>query len=630
MTRKMSWILWILSATVFCGMLAPATPEGMVRAGLWALLLAAAGLWLPELRTREERPEKRTDTAALLISLTAGIVFYRRWITSGKLARIADMLPVSKESILIAVTILAVLLSAFAVRTALYAGVRLTGITEKRIGHDATLYDTEPRISAKACAFLLVTAAAVITICSRSSPLYPLNDWVDANCYFTVGKSMLHGRVLYRDIYEHKGFYLYVLHALGYLISNTTFFGVWLLEIASAFAFLVLAYQTARLFCTNEDVLCWMPVLAAVIFGTKAFALGDSAEEFCLPLLAYALFVGAKALRNGDVPTRREFVLIGVTSGCVLWIKYTMLGFYLGWFIIPAWLMLRKHEPGKLTASLAAIALGVSLATLPVLAYFAANGALRDLGQVYFYDNIFLYAGDTNRAWQSILGTITEYGHAAIRLNRGVAVCLLLGLLWLALTRKGELLAQMVLSMASTAMFVFSSGGPGYYALVFVVFVPMALPMLGWLLARVSGRLRRCVSVLLPAAGVLLAFLLNNNASILRMPKANLPQFAFQPYVEQVENPTLLNYGFLDGGFYTVYGIVPHCKYFCRTNMPLEDMLRTQDEVVRHGLSDFVVTCNMEIPEELYVCWAQFDREGIGMYRLYALKSLGPAPGDLQ
>ncbi len=32
-----------------------------------------------------------------------------------------------------------------------------------------------------------------LLICSKSSPLYPYNDWVDVNCFFTMGRSMLHG-----------------------------------------------------------------------------------------------------------------------------------------------------------------------------------------------------------------------------------------------------------------------------------------------------------------------------------------------------------------------------------------------------------------------------------------------------
>ena len=50
-----------------------------------------------------------------------------------------------------------------------------------------------------------LAAFVMILLCSKSSPLYPMNDWVDVNCFFTVGRGMLHGLVPYRDLYEQKG-----------------------------------------------------------------------------------------------------------------------------------------------------------------------------------------------------------------------------------------------------------------------------------------------------------------------------------------------------------------------------------------------------------------------------------------
>ena len=72
----------------------------------------------------------------------------------------------------------------------------------------------------------MIAAAAVLAIGTKSSFLYPLNDWVDSNCFYTMGKAMVHGKVLYRDLYEQKGPLLYMLHAVGYLISPGSFTGV--------------------------------------------------------------------------------------------------------------------------------------------------------------------------------------------------------------------------------------------------------------------------------------------------------------------------------------------------------------------------------------------------------------------
>ena len=56
-----------------------------------------------------------------------------------------------------------------------------------------------------AAALIFIFSVIMITICSKSSPLYPMNNWDDANCFFTVGKAVGNGEVMYRDIFEQKG-----------------------------------------------------------------------------------------------------------------------------------------------------------------------------------------------------------------------------------------------------------------------------------------------------------------------------------------------------------------------------------------------------------------------------------------
>ena len=77
--------------------------------------------------------------------------------------------------------------------------------------------------------YAVITAAVVLLICSKSSPLYPLNDWVDANTFLTIGRGSLHGKVPYRDLYEQKGPVLYFIHTLAAWISEDSFLGVWLI-----------------------------------------------------------------------------------------------------------------------------------------------------------------------------------------------------------------------------------------------------------------------------------------------------------------------------------------------------------------------------------------------------------------
>lgn len=60
----------------------------------------------------------------------------------------------------------------------------------------------------------------------KSSFQYPLNDWGDTNCFFTLGRGIKHGIIPYLDLYEQKGPLLYFQFYLAALMSETSFIGV--------------------------------------------------------------------------------------------------------------------------------------------------------------------------------------------------------------------------------------------------------------------------------------------------------------------------------------------------------------------------------------------------------------------
>ena len=43
--------------------------------------------------------------------------------------------------------------------------------------------------------FCFFVAIVCITTCSKNSPLYVFNDWVDANAFFTMGKGWMNGMI---------------------------------------------------------------------------------------------------------------------------------------------------------------------------------------------------------------------------------------------------------------------------------------------------------------------------------------------------------------------------------------------------------------------------------------------------
>ena len=68
--------------------------------------------------------------------------------------------------------------------------------------------------------YCIIISFSILIICTKSSPLYVFNDWVDANAYFTMGKGMIHGLIPFKDLFEQKGPLLYLIHGLSYLFQS--------------------------------------------------------------------------------------------------------------------------------------------------------------------------------------------------------------------------------------------------------------------------------------------------------------------------------------------------------------------------------------------------------------------------
>ncbi len=475
----------------------------------------------------------------------------------------------------------------------------------------------------------LISAIAIITICSKSSILYPFNDWVDSNCFFTVGKSMMNGVVVYRDLLEQKGPFLYFIHGLAWMISKDTFFGVYLLEIVAAFFFLYFGYRTMDELCNKPSPIV-IPIMAMLAYTTEAFHHGDSAEELCLPFLAYAVWVCVKSLKRKEEVSYREYFFVGLTAGCVFWTKFTLVGFYIGWFLVPAFLLILKKKWKQLGQVILAIIAGVFIATVPYIIYFGIHDAIGDWLKVYLYDNIFLYTVKAEgSAFTNLFLNLARGAKGIILRNEAACIFGILALLLCVKKEERMVGVHMITTMAGLFFFVYMGGRIlRYYACIFSVVLPYGMSVIYNLIvskkAKVSQVLHNkvCIGAVF-VISMFVALCITPNRYLMGVDKAELPQYQFKEIIEQVENPTLLNYGFLDGGFYTVCNIIPNCKAFCQLNLPLQEMFDLQNQYAQEGLCDFIVTRSRQIDFEKYDCVAKssFMFEDIMFdYYLYQLK----------
>lgn len=445
------------------------------------------------------------------------------------------------------------------------------------------------------CALLM--ALVVLFFCTKSSPGYPINDWADANIYLSIGKGMTQGQVVYRDLYDHKGPLLYALHALCALISFHDFTGVFVMEALLAAAFFDLMQRSFALLGAKK--LSWLltAVLAVLVYTSVSFAEGDSAEEMALPLIAGTLHGVLCFLQSGEARMRKESLMVhGFLAGCVFWIKFTMIGLHAGLLLT---LLLRhavRREWKDMWRAIGWLFAGFALSTLPWVIYFGLSGALGDWLKVYLYDNLFLYGGEA-ASLVSRVKDMVKSGLAWFTQNLRYAPLIPLGLLLF--IRRGWVGAALWLMTAIGALGTFIGGKSYlYYGLVLA---PAAIPALAFIGAWAEKHLPSLPKWLITLVCIAVTALSCQSPNVspgygvqMGQSRDTAMQYRMAAHIRQVENPTLLNYGFMDAGFFTAAGIVPKVKYFHQTNVPLQEMLDEQIRYIQEGLCDFVVTRGRE------------------------------------
>ena len=447
--------------------------------------------------------------------------------------------------------------------------------------------------------FSLLTAVTLLFVGSANSPLFPYNVWDDANCFFTVGRSMFHGKVLYRDIFEQKGMYLYVIYGLGGLISKTTFFGPFLLEIFAITIFLYYAGKTMRYYVGSGSVMIALPLILTLLLTSACFEKGGSAEEFCLPFFMIWMCHAIEVFGNKGSGVRwYKFFIDGILFSIVFWIKFNValifVGGYLAYMI---YFIVNKRGKMLLPCILLAVA-GFVTGSLPCLIYFAVNGAVSDLWFGYFYSNLFLYQ-ETFNWWDRViylLGWTARY----IKENMLMSVLAFLGIFGFARRHRktmgaGQLFLLLMMCFFWFACVVKPTVIGVYYTLPNILFAVFGVLELAEVL-RGRGAIRiRSMGVIAVALVLCIGYVYygSNPAFLLEIPKEELAPYEFAQIIKQEKNATVLNYGCLDTGIYTLSETEPPTKYFCRLNLQNFDQMDIETRrLIDEKKVDFIVILN--------------------------------------
>lgn len=443
-------------------------------------------------------------------------------------------------------------------------------------------------------AILLIVSILTLLICSKNSPLYPYNDWVDGNAFFTMGKGMFNGKVPYKDLFEQKGPLLYLIYGIGYLISHDTFLGVYLLEVISYTIFGFFLFKIARTYLNQFYALLASVLTLAIISGSISFVQGGSAEEFCLPFVASNIYFFIKIINENDFG--KKYLLInGAIAGCVSLIKFNLLGLWFIWMALYFFKLISLKEIKKAFISCVYFLVGMFIPIFISILYFVINGALRDYYDVYITFNLTAYSTtiDLKTRILNMFSAIFQQ----MKYNRTIYILLCLcfvNCLTTKILKNIWINIFILLSFIFLMIGVYVGGLPFiYYFLCFEAYIIFGFIFVFSIVQNYLSSQTLAICIL--CGGMIFSVhypLKSPNRGYMNIPQSAYAQYVFKDIIDKSKNKTLLNYDNLDGGFYTTCNIVPNVKYFMRQNVGYDrypQIIDGQREAIKNKEIEFVV-----------------------------------------
>ena len=136
--------------------------------------------------------------------------------------------------------------------------------------------------------YLFILAGFVGFIAVKTSPMFMPFPHRDSGVFMYLGKQMLAGDVLYKDLAELKGPVIFFLNALALLIKSDSLWGIWFIDTVFIYFASVFSYKLLN------NLFGKLPAMLATILWLQYYSLvqrPNFTENYYLPFQFIILFL---------------------------------------------------------------------------------------------------------------------------------------------------------------------------------------------------------------------------------------------------------------------------------------------------------------------------------------------------
>lgn len=355
----------------------------------------------------------------------------------------------------------------------------------------------------------LVSFAFLSVVSLTTTPLITYYKGSDSAFFQLVGQGMTRGLLPYRDFFDMKGLYLFLIEALGQWLAYGRL-GIFILQGINLWLSLMLFSRLFSLYGIRKRGIQGVLLAPVLLLAAVTFEFGNLTEEFSLvPLLGclYLTLGWLRKDRTGGIFREKRFYWIaggcfGLSFGFFVFVRVTNAALLCAMILTVLVQLIREKQWNSLLVCAGSFVAGLILALLPPVLYCAAHHILDEMLEAVFALG-FSYASEKSLLTH-MLETLTSplAAFLLILIAESVMVCVL----------KWESFMERFLVVAgSVAIFFVISSGNSY-----VHYFTLALPLIPlgevcvFSLMQAKPKLKKIlliagIAVILPCVGVYMA-----------------------------------------------------------------------------------------------------------------------------
>lgn len=412
--------------------------------------------------------------------------------------------------------------------------------------------------------------------------MHPFGCRCDSSWFFTAGKAWMEGMTPYVDFADSKGPLLWLIYGMGYLLSPTSYLGIFWLSVIAYTVTFAFVWKTTRLFVGKREaflVMAWMSAL----FFFRIYHSEVRAEDFCMPWICISLYFACKALlMPSPKDMRRGGWWIGVSLICSLLIKWNYFFMLGGVTLIVTGVSFSKKSYEGIVFGL----LGMIAVALPFAIYFAVAGNFSAFVHEYFINTFLITDNDYSAGMFTRLSTILFGGRYAI-FKTLMLLSTLLGMI--AFCQRFRMSFWLLLAYVPFYLFLELKATGMHYC-------STAVPFLVFLLIFAINKFTSLKSNIPSAVYAILALSICVGGVCLNLRKERLVFFksaqqdewdAIQKIMAPKNQPRIL-FSANDYGQGLCTRALPACKYWAKQSGANNEMITEREEAIRAGKPDFI------------------------------------------